>query len=45
MTRAASEIPWGNTNAPTFTLNRQIAQARKEMGETRWAELNREFEA
>lgn len=30
---------------PTFTLDRQIAEARAEMGEARWAELNAEWEA
>lgn len=29
--------------APTMTLNKQVAQARREMGEARWAELNREW--
>lgn len=29
---------------PTFTLDQQIADARREMGEARWAELNREWE-
>lgn len=29
---------------PTFTLDRQIAEARAEMGEARWAELNKEWE-
>ena len=28
---------------PAFTLERHIAQARAEMGEARWAELNREW--
>lgn len=31
-------------DGPTFTLDRQIAQARREMGETKWHELNREWE-
>lgn len=29
---------------PTYTLDRQIAAARAEMGEQRWAELNAEWE-
>lgn len=28
---------------PTMTLDRQVAQARKDMGEARWAELNAEW--
>lgn len=28
---------------PTFTLDQQIAQARAEMGEARWAELGKEW--
>lgn len=28
---------------PTFTLDRQIAHARREMGEARWAELQAEW--
>jgi len=27
----------------TATLDRQIAQARREMGEAKWAELNKEW--
>jgi len=30
---------------PTYTLDRQIAEARALMGEARWAELNKEWEA
>lgn len=26
-----------------FNMNRQVAQARREMGEQRWSELNREW--
>lgn len=29
--------------SPSFTLERQIAEARKRMGEKRWAELNAEW--
>ena len=29
---------------PTFTLEQQIAQARAEMGEARWADLGKEWE-
>jgi hypothetical protein len=29
---------------PTYTLDRQIAEARREMGEARWAELNKEWD-
>lgn len=28
---------------PPFTIERHIAQARREMGKARWAELNREW--
>ena len=28
---------------PTFTLDRQIEQARREMGEGRWKQLNSEW--
>lgn len=38
------EIPWGPSNAPNFSLDKQVAQARREMGEDRWAQLNREWE-
>lgn len=31
-------------STPTFTLGRQIAAARKHMGEVRWAELMAEWE-
>jgi hypothetical protein len=30
---------------PTFTLDRHIAAARKDMGEQRWQELNAEWDA
>lgn len=30
---------------PTYTLDRQIAEGRKNMGGERWAQLNREWEA
>lgn len=30
---------------PTFTLDRQIADARESMGEDRWAQLRAEFDA
>ena len=30
---------------PTHTLERQIAEARREMGEARWQELMKEWEA
>jgi len=29
---------------PTYTLDRDIARARREMGEARWAQLNSEWE-
>ena len=32
-------------SAPTFTLDRQIAQARRDMGEARWAELQKEWKS
>lgn len=32
-------------HTPTHTLDRQIAEARREMGPDRWAELNAEWEA
>jgi len=31
-------------NAPNYSLDKRIAQARREMGEARWAELNKEWE-
>ena len=34
--------PYGG---PTFTLDRQIDSARKDMGAARWAELNKEWNA
>jgi hypothetical protein len=42
-------IPWGNVEpeaecAPTYTLDRQIDQARADMGETKWQRLQREWE-
>lgn len=43
--KAAREIPWGNSNAPSYTLDRQITRARKEMGPVRWAELDKEWNA
>ncbi|SLK03975.1 hypothetical protein [Novosphingobium mathurense] len=42
--KAASEIPWGNHNVPTFTLDKQIDRARREMGEERWQQLNKEWQ-
>lgn len=30
---------------PTHTLDRQVAQARREMGEARWQQLQREWSA
>lgn len=30
---------------PTLAMNRQVAQARREMGEARWNKLNQEWEA
>ena len=30
---------------PTFTLDRQIAEARADMGEAEWLRLNAEFDA
>jgi hypothetical protein len=32
-------------DGPTFTLDRQVKQAREEMGAEKWERLNREFEA
>lgn len=31
--------------APTYTLERQIAEARERMGEERWQEMQKEWEA
>jgi len=31
--------------SPTFSLSRQVAAARREMGAARWAQLNSEWEA
>ncbi len=30
---------------PTFTLDRQVAEARREIGEARWQQLNAEWRA
>lgn len=35
----SSEPEW----VPTMTMSRQVARARREMGEARWAELNAEW--
>ncbi len=32
-------------HTPTFTLDRQIAEARERMGEERWQELQKEWDA
>ena len=32
-------------DGPTFTLDRQIVQARKDLGAEKWERLNREFDA
>lgn len=37
-----SEVP---EFMPDFSLDRQVAQARRDMGEARWAELNAEWGA
>lgn len=29
---------------PTYTLDRQVARARRQMGEKRWAELQKEWQ-
>lgn len=34
---------WQPEFTPSFTLDRQIAVARKDMGEKRWSELNGEW--
>ncbi|WP_324695444.1 hypothetical protein [Novosphingobium sp. RL4] len=43
--RAVATSPEAPACLPTFTLDRHIAQSRREMGEARWAELNAEWEA
>lgn len=43
--REAAEAAWGNECAPTYALNKHVARARREMGEARWAELQKEWEA
>jgi len=35
--------PAGHEAAPTYTLDREIARARAEMGEEKWARLNAEW--
>ena len=30
---------------PTYSLNKHVAEARRQMGEQRWADLNREWKA
>lgn len=37
--------PWRQRDIPNFSLDRQIADARRDMGEDRWNELQREWEA
>ena len=46
--RAMFDRAWNNPSpsvVPNFNLERQIAKARADMGEERWAELNKEWEA
>ncbi|MES2272538.1 MAG: hypothetical protein V4533_16820 [Pseudomonadota bacterium] len=43
-------IPWGNIEPtpeynPNFSLDRQIAEAKAEIGPERWAELQAEWDA
>ena len=40
---ALAQSPWDARDVPDFSLDRQIVEARKSMGEARWAELNREW--
>lgn len=39
------EAPWSNECAPTFTLDREIARARAEMGEAEWMRRNSEWDS
>jgi hypothetical protein len=46
---AFTPMPWGNEppvrdSEPTFQLDKQVAHARREMGEDRWNELQREWQ-
>lgn len=38
-----SEPACSNECAPTFTLDRELARARADMGEARWVDLNAEW--
>ncbi len=42
--RAQIEAAFPRECEPTFTLERQVAEARKLMGEARWAQLNAEWD-
>ena len=42
--QAVANTPEPPAVEPTFTLDRHIANARREMGEARWAQLNSEWE-
>ena len=43
--RGAEAYGPGFESTPTFTLDRQIAEARASMGEARWAELQKEWKS
>lgn len=51
MSREQHERTWNRQERPvreseaTFTLDRQIAEAKAEIGSERWAELNAEWDA
>ncbi|MFK4871627.1 hypothetical protein [Novosphingobium sp. ZW T3_23] len=42
--RAIANTPEAPACLPTFNLDRSINAARADMGEARWAQLNREWE-
>jgi len=42
--QAVANTPEPPAVEPTFTLDRHIARARREMGADRWAQLNSEWE-
>ena len=40
----ATDVELWPEHTPTYTLDKQVAAARKEMGEERWQELKREHD-
>jgi hypothetical protein len=38
-----TDSPWVASDAPTYTLDRDVADARRRMGEREWQRLNAEW--